>query len=241
MSGSVARFQVIPAVDLLGDEAVRLEQGDYDRVSHRAGDPAELVRRFAAWRPPLVHVVDLGGARSGRVRPDVIRGLVEAAEGVPVQASGGVRSVADARALVEAGASRVIVGTAAFADEDALGSFVDALGERLVVAGDSRAGRLAVAGWEADGGIDVVEAAARCRAAGVPRLHCTAIERDGTGRGPDLELLSGVRDASGLPVVAAGGIASTDDLRRLESLGLEGAVVGRALLDGSIPLEAIAG
>src|SRR6059036_3876603 len=135
---------VIPAVDVLGDEAVRLEQGDYDRVSTRAGGPVELVARLAALRPPLLHLVDLDGARSGRVRPELVARAVEAANGVPVQASGGIRSVADAEALLEAGAARVVVGTAAWA---ALEEFVTALGDRLVVAIDVRDGAVAVAGW----------------------------------------------------------------------------------------------
>jgi phosphoribosylformimino-5-aminoimidazole carboxamide ribotide isomerase len=233
-------FQVIPAVDVLGDEAVRLEQGDFSRVGLRAGSPDELVRRFAAERPVLIHVVDLGGAREGRIRPELVRRLAGLAAPVPVQASGGIRSVADAQALLDAGAARVIVGTAAFAEAGALRRFARALGDRLVVAVDSKGGRLAVAGWEREGGLDVLEAAERCAEAGVPRLHCTAVDRDGTMGGPDLELLAAVRDRSGLPIVAAGGISSTDDLSRLAALGLEGAVVGRALLEGAVPLHTIA-
>lgn len=239
-SNGRGRFVVLPAVDLLGDEAVRLHQGDYDRVSHRAGDPVELVARFAAAHPALIHVVDLEGARSGRIRPELIGELVAAADGVPVQASGGIRSPADAMLLLEAGAARVIVGTAAFAERDALLRFVAALGDRLVVAVDGRQGRVAVSGWKRATDVAVDEAAARCAEAGVPRLLCTAVERDGTMAGPDLELLSRVRTASGLPVIAAGGIRSEDDLERLAELGLEGAIVGRALLEGAVPLAALA-
>jgi phosphoribosylformimino-5-aminoimidazole carboxamide ribotide isomerase len=183
--------------------------------------------------------VDLGGAREGRIRPELVARLVRAAAPVPIQASGGIRSVEDALALLEAGAGRVIVGTAAFSEPDALDRFVGALGERLVVAVDSRNGRLAVAGWEREGGLSVLEAATRCAEAAVPRLHCTAVERDGTMSGPDLELLVAIRDRSGLPILAAGGIRTEDDLDRLAGLGLEGAVVGRALLEGSIPLAAV--
>src|SRR4051794_33159136 len=112
-------FHVIPAVDLLGDEAVRLERGDYARVTLREADPEALVARFAAAGAELVHVVDLDGARSGRLRPELISRLVAAAGAARVQASGGIRSVDDARTLLDAGAARVIVGTAAFAEDDA--------------------------------------------------------------------------------------------------------------------------
>ena len=232
-------FLVIPAVDLLGKEAVRLEQGDFERVSVRAGDPQELVQRFASANPAWIHVVDLEGARSGTIRPALVASLVDAARGIPVQASGGIRSLADAESLLEAGAARVIVGTAAFATPDALERFAEALGERLVVAIDVRDGRLALAGWTQEGGLTAELAAQRCASSGVRRLHCTAIERDGTLAGPNFALLERVRDRSGLPVLAAGGIRSEDDLTGLAALGLEGAVVGRALLEGSIPLSAI--
>ena len=234
-----AEFQVIPAVDLLGDEAVRLERGAFDRVTISAGSPDALVRQFAAEQPTLIHIVDLEGARDGRVRPEVISRLAGAAAGVPVQASGGIRSVDDARALIDAGAARVIVGTAAFATDDALPRFADALGEQLVVAVDARNGMLMVGGWEAEGCMPAGDAARRCAEAGAPRIHCTAIERDGTMNGPDIELLREVRDASGLPVVAAGGIRSLEDLAALADEGLEGAVVGRALLEGGVPIGAI--
>jgi phosphoribosylformimino-5-aminoimidazole carboxamide ribotide isomerase len=237
---SQRHFQVIPAVDLLGDEAVRLHQGDYEQVTLREADPAALVTRFAAAGAELVHVVDLDGARSGRLRPELIGELARAAAPVRVQASGGIRSVADARALLDAGASRVIVGTAAFAEADALGRFASELGEALVVAIDCRDGKIAVRGWEA-AGLDVDEALDRCVAADVVRLHCTAIDRDGTLAGPDLALLRHVVERSGLKVVAAGGISSESDLDAVAETGCEGAVVGRALLEGRIPPSALAG
>ena len=155
-----------------------------------------------------------------------------------MQASGGIRSVEDARTLLEAGASRVIVGTAAFATEDALTRFASALGDALVVAIDCRDGKIAVRGWES-AGLDVDDALDRCVAAGVVRLHCTAIDRDGTLGGPDLALLAQVVERSGLHVVAAGGISSEGDVDAVAEVGCEGAVVGRALLEGRVPLAAL--
>src|SRR6188768_3257450 len=137
-------FQVIPAVDLLGDDAVRLERGDYERVALREHDPAALVARLVAAGARLVHVVDLDGARSGVLRAELIGRLAAAAGPASVQASGGIRSIADAEALLAAGASRVVVGTAAFADEGALARFAAALGDALVVAVDVREDRVAV-------------------------------------------------------------------------------------------------
>src|SRR4051794_36511659 len=134
---------MIPAIDLLGERAVRLRQGDYDRATEY-GEPVELARSYAAAGAKRLHVVDLDGARAGRIRPDVVATMVEAAAPVPVQASGGVRSLADAVALVGAGADRVVVGTAAWALLDEL---VASLGERLVVALDVRDGIVRAHGW----------------------------------------------------------------------------------------------
>lgn len=229
-------FQLIPAVDVAGVEAVRLRRGEFDEVVARAGDPVELVARFAAARPPLVHVVDLDGARTGRIRPELVGSLAAAAAPTPVQASGGIRSLADAQALLDAGAARVVVGTAALGTPAALAELAAAFEERLVVAVDARDGRVAVAGWSRMTELSPDEFAERCAEAGVRRLLCTAIDRDGTMGGPDLGLLERVRDRSGLPVLAAGGIRSEEDVDTLAAIGLEGAVVGRALLEGTIAL-----
>ena len=231
-------FEVIPAVDILGSEAVRLVRGDFDRIALRDPDPVGLACRFAGAGARRLHVVDLDGARSGRLRPEVVAAIAAAVQPARVQASGGIRSVADAEALLAAGADRVVVGTAAF-ERSGVERFASALGERLVVAVDVRDGRVAVRGWESDAGIDAETAAERCAAAGVARLLCTAVERDGTLGGPHLELLERVREASGLPVVAAGGVRSETDLAALAAVGCEGAVVGRALLEGSLPLSAL--
>jgi phosphoribosylformimino-5-aminoimidazole carboxamide ribotide isomerase len=229
------RFIVIPAIDVLGDEAVRLERGRYDAVTLRRPDPVALASELAGAGAELIHLVDLDGSRSGAVRPDLVAAVAEAAAPASLQASGGIRSVDDAERLLAAGASRVVVGTAGFAEPGALDRFTEALGERLVVALDVRGDRIAVAGWTRSSGFSVAEAVARCLDAGVRRLLCTAIERDGTLGGPDLELLGRVRADSGLPVLAAGGIRSPADLDAVAAAGCEGAIVGRALLEGGVP------
>jgi phosphoribosylformimino-5-aminoimidazole carboxamide ribotide isomerase len=226
-------MEVIPAIDLLGREAVRLEQGDYERVS-QFGEPTELAARFAAAGAEWIHVVDLDGARAGLIRPVVVAALVHASSPASVQASGGVRSVADAETLLRAGASRVVIGTAAWTLLDDL---VASLGDRLVVALDVRDGLVHRRGWT-ESALELDRAIERCVAGGVSRLLCTAIERDGMLEGPDVELVRHVVERSGLPVLAAGGIGSEADLEALERAGAEGAIVGRALLDGRIQLTA---
>jgi phosphoribosylformimino-5-aminoimidazole carboxamide ribotide isomerase len=230
-------FQVIPAVDLLGEAAVRLERGEFDRVVAHEADPVALVERLVGAGARLVHVVDLDGARSGRTRPDVVRRLVQAAAPARIQASGGVRSISDAEELLGAGAFRVVVGTAPVSGPRAIEEYRKALDGRLVVAVDVREGRVVTAGWTEATDISAGDAAERCAAAGVSRLLCTAVDRDGTFGGPDLDLLDTVRARSGLPVLAAGGIRTSEDLDAVERLGCEGAIVGRALLEGRLPLS----
>jgi phosphoribosylformimino-5-aminoimidazole carboxamide ribotide isomerase len=221
-------MQVIPALDLLGDDAVRLEQGDFSRVIFRQ-PIEEFMSRIVATAPPLIHIVDLQGARDGALRADVVLRCAAVASGIPLQVSGGIRSIEAARAALDGGASRVIVGTAAWKDDDALSLFARTFGDRLLVALDVADGRVAVHGWTATSGLDVAEALSRCRDAGVVRLHVTAIERDGTMRGPDLALYQTVC-ASGIPVVAAGGIRDDDDVNALAEIGCEAAVMGLGYL-----------
>jgi len=226
---------------VLGGEAVRLFRGDYDTVVSRAGEPCRLVAAYADAGARLIHVVDLEGARGGGVRPGRIASLAEAAAPARLQVGGGIRSLADAWALVDAGAARVVVGTAAFGEDDALRAFADELGEALVVSLDVGGDTVRVGGWLASTGIGAAEAAARCAEAGIRRLACTAIARDGTLAGPDLDLLRSVLEAARLPLLAAGGVRGAADLDALERLGCEGAIVGRALLEGGVPLALLSG
>jgi phosphoribosylformimino-5-aminoimidazole carboxamide ribotide isomerase len=215
-------IEVIPAVDVLGEEAVRLHKGSYDDVVDRAADPVELAARWVESGARRVHLVDLDGARSGRVRPGLVRSVAGRIAPVPLQASGGIRSLADAHALIAAGADRVIVGTAAWPDPTPWFE----LGDALVLALDVRDGQVRAAGWTEETGVSVREAAKR---AGSARVLVTAIDRDGTLAGPDVELVRTVA-AAGLRVLAAGGVRSPEDVQALAAAGAEAAVVGRALL-----------
>jgi phosphoribosylformimino-5-aminoimidazole carboxamide ribotide isomerase len=218
---------IIPAVDVLDGRAVRLVQGDYDRVDVDAGDPVELVRVAASYRPPFVHVVALGAARDGGVPVELARAVVAAARPVPVQLGGGVRSVEDVAALRAAGVERVMIGTAAFGDVP-LRDFGD-----VVVAVDVAAGVVRTRGWRESSGLTTREALERCTAAGVTKVLCTAVARDGTRSGPDLELLREAREQFDGELLAAGGVRDAKDVQALLALGVDGVVVGRAWLDGT--------
>ena len=215
-------IQVIPAVDVLGVEAVRLHQGDYDSVVERADSPIALAKRWVGAGATRVHLVDLDGARTGAVRPELVRAVALQAAPARVQASGGIRTLDDARALLAAGADRVVVGTAAWPDPARWFE----LGDALVLALDVRDGEIRSAGWTEAAGISFADALDRARGA---RVLVTAIDRDGTLAGPDLSLVEAAA-AAGLRVLAAGGVRSPADVEALAAAGAEAAIVGRALL-----------
>lgn len=224
---------VVPAVDVLAGAATRLSRGDYDQVVVQA-DLSELLDELSASRPPMLHLVDLDGARDGRFDLGLLDVVAAACPGIPVQASGGIRDLAAANAALERGATRVVLGTAALCGEADLAGLVAALGGRLVVALDVRADRIAVRGWREVLDLTLDAALDRCRDSGVERVLVTAADRDGTLGGPDLELMRRVT-GSGLAVLAAGGIRGDEDLDALEKVGCEAAIVGRAWFAGWRP------
>src|SRR5688572_3592951 len=202
------RFTIYPAVDVLGGRVVRLREGRREQVTVEGGDPVAAAVRFAAAGASWLHLVDLDGAFAAAPDLELVRRV--AAAGVPVQVGGGYRSLELVDAALEAGAARVLVGTAAL-DERFLRHAVLRFGAALAVAVDARDGEVAVEGWTSGGAVRPRELADRCAALGVSRLLVTATRRDGTLEGPDLELLADVLEA-GLPLIAAGGVSSLDDL-----------------------------
>ncbi len=228
-------FLVLPAVDVLDGRCVRLAGGDPTQVIVKGGDPAEAAARFAAGGAPFLHLVDLNGAFSGRPTPGLVERVVAAAGGTPVQVGGGYRTLEAMERALEAGAARVVAGTAVLSPWF-LGEAVARFGEALVAAVDARDGRVAVSGWKQTTDLAAGDLARACAEAGVRRLLVTSTARDGSLAGPDLALLESVMAASGLPVIAAGGVADLDDLRRVKELGCEGAVLGTALWNGRLAL-----
>lgn len=233
-------MQVIPAVDVLGGRVVRLVEGDYDRVTVYAEDPASQAAEWMAGGASLVHIVDLDGARDGVFDEGLWRRL--AAARVRFQVGGGIRDLPAAAGAVDAGADRVVMGTAAVWNPGLLAEVVTEVGaERVVVALDVRGGRATGAGWR-DEGRALRAVVADVVAAGAIRVLVTGIGRDGTMAGPDLEVIRTVQAAAPeLAVLGSGGVGSLDDLRTLASTGVEGAIIGRALYEGRFTVtEAVA-
>jgi phosphoribosylformimino-5-aminoimidazole carboxamide ribotide isomerase len=220
-------FDVFPAIDVLEGRVVRLSQGRREAVTIEGGDPIEVARWFRDEGARRLHLVDLDGAFGGTPTLALVE-RVASAGGLPVQVGGGYRSVDSIAAALSAGADRVMVGTAALSPaflEEAASRF----GEALVVAIDVRDGEVAVEGWTRRSGTTATAFAEECVRFGVRRLLVTSTARDGSLSGPDFELLQEVLEV-GIPVIAAGGISSVDDLLAVRDLGCEGAVAGSALI-----------
>ncbi len=231
---------MIPAVDALDGQVVRLARGSYDAVTRYGSDPAAQLKAWQAMGAELVHVVDLAAAKSGLRDAELLRSLGDA--GVPFQLGGGIRSAADAAAVASAGAQRVVVGTAAVWSPATLDEILRSVGpQRVVAALDVLDGRARGEGW-LDDGADVGAVARRLADQGVVRALVTGIRSDGMMTGPDLEVLAAVRTAApGMALIGSGGVGRLDDLGALREAGAEAAIVGRALYEERFTLpEAIA-
>jgi phosphoribosylformimino-5-aminoimidazole carboxamide ribotide isomerase len=233
-----------PAIDIRGGKAVRLLQGDYARETTYDADPVDAARRWAEEGAEFLHVVDLDGAKAGEPRNlESVRRIAAAVE-CPIQVGGGLRDEASVAALIDAGAERVVIGTAALRDQAFLERVLEIHGERVVVSVDARDGNVALAGWVEVSDVDVATAVAELGKRGVCRFLCTAIEVDGTMEGPAIDELGRIAAATEARVIASGGVGDLAHLEAIAGMGapnIEGAIVGRALYERRFTVaEAIA-
>jgi phosphoribosylformimino-5-aminoimidazole carboxamide ribotide isomerase len=228
---------ILPAIDLLGGRCVRLEQGDYGRVTRFGDDPLALARRFVADGAPALHVVDLEGARLGRpAQRERVLDLCRESP-VPVQVGGGIRTSAEVERYLVGGAHRVLLGTGAARDTHWLTGLVERWGpERVAAAVDARDGRVVVEGWTTASGVSVDALLDRLATTGVRTVVYTDTRRDGTLTGPDVRGAARVAER-GFRTIAAGGIRTAGHVRALRDAGAAGAVLGSALYRGTVTLE----
>ena len=232
---------LLPAIDILEGKAVRLARGDFDQRTVYDADPLDAARRWVAGGARALHIVDLDGARHGHpANLEHIRRITEAVD-VPVQVGGGLRDIDAVEQVVAAGATRVILGTAAYADLDFLDAALAAHRDRVIVSVDARRGKLAAAGWTEQTEIpadSVIEVLGR---RGVRRFVYSSIERDGMLTGPDLSEVRRIAAVVRGTFVYSGGVASPEDLAALAGLrqvNLTGAIVGKALYEGRFDIAA---
>jgi phosphoribosylformimino-5-aminoimidazole carboxamide ribotide isomerase len=232
-----------PAIDIRGGQAVRLLEGDYAKETIYDADPVDAAQRWEQEGAEFLHVVDLDGAKAGEPRNlNAIQRIATAVD-CPIQVGGGLRTAQAVQQVLDAGAERVVIGTAALKDPEFLQATIEAHGDRVVVSVDARAGKVALEGWTEAGREGAVEVVAALGEKGVARFLCTAIEVDGTMEGPAIGQLGEIAAATSAKVIASGGVGTLAHLESLSSSpsNLEGAIVGRALYERRFTVaEAIA-
>jgi phosphoribosylformimino-5-aminoimidazole carboxamide ribotide isomerase len=225
---------LLPAIDIRAGKAVRLDRGDFSAETVYDADPLEAASRWVSDGARALHVVDLDGARTGAPANLEHLARITREVDVPVQFGGGLRSVEAVRDAVAAGATRVVLGTAAYADVDLLDEVLIEHGDRVIVSIDARDGRLATQGWTAQTEIPAESVIERLGHRGVRRYVYSSIERDGMLEGPDLEAVGRIAEAVRGSFIYSGGISSLEDLRALAALrqvNLSGVIVGKALYE----------
>ena len=231
---------VFPAIDILGGKAVRLSQGDYDRVTVYNDDPVAQAREFAEQGAEWIHVVDLDGARDGVPgNIDVIERIAREA-GVRLEVGGGVRTLETMRRLTAAGVERVVIGTKLVTDPDFVREAVDTFGEAVVAGVDARDGEVQIAGWRQGARVSAHELVAELRDLGIRHLVYTDIARDGMQSGINAEAYRAIAAEAGFPVVVSGGVSTIDDVGACIELGpdvAEGVISGRAIYEGTLSVS----
>jgi len=233
----MSKLELLPAVDVADGKAVRLTQGEAGSETDY-GDPVEAALQWIEQGAEWIHLVDLDAAFGRGDNRAVIREVVGAASSVKIELSGGIRDDASLESAIEAGATRVNLGTAALENPDWTARAIQRFGDKIAVGLDVRGTTLAARGWTKEGG-DLFEVLARLEADGCARYVVTDVTKDGTLRGPNVELLKQVMAKTNKPVVASGGISSLDDIAELAALvdtGLEGAILGKSLYAGRFTL-----
>ena len=231
-------MQVWPAIDLRGGRCVRLQQGDYDRETVFADDPVAMARHWFEQGASCLHVVDLDGARRGQLsNRDAIAGIVSASSGT-CQLGGGVRDEATIAALLEMGLDRLVIGTRALKEPDWFRAMCRQHPYKLALGIDARGGRVATDGWQETSSIRATEFVGQFSPEPIGAVIYTDIARDGMMEGPNLDAMAEMNDAAAFPVIASGGVTTTEDVEQLRQLGLAGCIIGRALYEGTLDLRA---
>ena len=230
-------MNVFPAIDLVQGKAVRLFKGDYAQMTVYDDDPLNAARRFEAAGARYLHMVDLEGARDGGTPNfEVVRRVAEHT-GLFVEIGGGIRDMAVIEKYLSAGVKRVILGTAAIADEAFARDAIDRYGEAIALGADVKDGEVAIRGWLELSGMTLDAFCEKYQALGARTLICTDVSRDGAMRGANRALYADLQAKYRMNIVASGGVSSIEDVKALAALGLYGAIIGKALYTGDIDLK----
>ena len=228
---------ILPAIDILGGECVRLFKGEYGTARKVASSAIETVKSFENDGAQFIHLVDLDGAKEGKtINRELFYSLAKITN-VPLELGGGIRNMETVDAYIGGGISRVILGSAALRDREFLKRAVDKYGEKIAVGIDAKNGKVSVSGWLDDSDVDYIEFAKEMEKEGVITIIFTDISKDGTLAGPNLEQLSALSKAVSCDITASGGVHNIEDIKNLKDMNLYGAIAGRSLYDGTLNLR----
>ncbi len=229
---------LLPSIDIKDGLCVRLYQGDYAQMTTYDADPVRVALRWQEAGARWLHVVDLDGAKEGAPVNIALIERIRGATRMAIEVGGGLRSLAHIEQILALGVERVVLGTVALTDRALLQDALQRWPEQIVVGVDARDGRVAIAGWRETSGVDATALASELTELGVQRFSYTDIGRDGTLVGPNLHALAAMQRATSRPLIASGGVRSLADLHALSELGVEGAIIGKALYTGALDLAA---
>ena len=228
---------IFPAIDLYEGKAVRLFKGDYDKMTVYSDKPWLIARAFKEAGASHIHLVDLEGARDGSTpNIETVKKIIKETD-LFTEVGGGIRNMDTVRTYLESGVDRVILGTAAVENEDFVREATAAYGERIAVGADIKDGKIAIKGWTEKSELDAMEFCEKMQKIGVRTVICTDISKDGAMMGTNHELYRAMSEKLSMQIIASGGVSSIDDVKRLASLGIYGAIIGKAYYTGAIDLR----
>lgn len=229
-------MKIFPAIDLFGGQAVRLYKGDYDQMTVYDPEPLNTIRKFEAAGAKNLHLVDLEGAKTGQTTNLPTIEKLAANTGLFIEVGGGIRNMDTVRRYLEAGASRVILGTAAVTDPEFLAAAVAAYGDKIAVGADLKDGKVAIKGWLETSQEGWEAFFDKMQALGVSTIICTDISKDGAMQGTNRELYKLLAQKYTMNIIASGGVSSLEDIQALKAAGVHGAIIGKAYYTGAIDL-----
>ena len=228
---------IYPAIDIKDKSCVRLEQGRYEKMTIYEKDPVKVAKRWEAMGAKVLHLVDLDGARDGiRLNEQVVEDIVKNIN-IPVQLGGGIRDSDGIEAILNLGVSQVIIGTAALKKPQWIKDVISKYGKKIIVSIDASNGFVATDGWEQVSDVEAIDYIKQLESYGLNRIVYTDIAKDGMLKGPNFKIYEDLIQKTSIEIIASGGVTTLEDIKRLKSMGLFGAIVGKVLYEGKLSLE----
>ena len=229
-------MKIIPAIDLINGQCVRLYQGDFSKATQVADDPQSQLQQFIDDGAEMIHIVDLDGARAGQpVQEELIQRLCSLSA-VPIEVGGGIRDIDTVKQYADMGVTRIVLGTAAIEDRVFLQNALDVFGDFIAIGIDAKDGKVATRGWENVTETDFITFTKEMEDLGAKTIIFTDISKDGTMSGPNLDAYKQLKQAVKCQIVASGGIRSMEDIQALSDIGITEAIVGKAIYEGRVVL-----